>query len=210
MKGAATKGSGTKARLSRPERRAQTRGALLDAAWTVFLRRGYAGSSVEEIASEAGYTRGAFYYNFSSLGELFAELLQDRVYSLYREMGKRRLEQSQKPISLREAGEDLAQMQARPDARRLFRLWLELLSEAGRDKKLRGLAANFWRGNRALLTELIRSDYEARRTAPPVDPEMLASATIALDIGLALQHYIDPDGAPLELYPDLFEALFGE
>jgi AcrR family transcriptional regulator len=209
MKGAATKRSRTKARLSRPERRAQTRAALLDAAWTVFLRRGYAGSSVEEIATEAGYTRGAFYYNFSSRGELFAELLQDRVYSLYREMGERRLEQSQQPISLREAGEELAQMQARPDARRLFRLWLELLSEAGRDQELRGLAANFWRGNRALLTELIRRDYQARRTSPPVDPEKLASATIALDIGLALQHYIDPDGAPLDLYPDLFEALLG-
>src|SRR6266498_2622345 len=92
-----------KERLTQTERRAQTRAKLLEAGWTVFLRRGYAGSSVEEIASEAGYTRGAFYYNFKSIGDLFAELLQERVYSLYREMGERRLERSEQPISLREA-----------------------------------------------------------------------------------------------------------
>jgi AcrR family transcriptional regulator len=198
-----------KERLNRPQRRAQTRAALLEAAWTVFLRRGYGGSSVEEIAAEAGYTRGAFYYNFKSIGELFTELLQERVYSLYRAMGERRLERSERPLSLREAGQELADMQAKPEARRLFRLWLELLSEAGRDRALRKLAANFWRGNRALLTDLIRRDYQARGTSPPVDVEKLATATIALDIGLALQHYIDPERVPLNLYPDLFEALFG-
>jgi AcrR family transcriptional regulator len=196
-------------RLTRPQSRAETRAALLEAAWTVFLRRGYAGSSVEEIAAEAGYTRGAFYYNFKSTGELFAELLQERVYSLYREMGERRLERSVQPISLREAGQELAGMQAKPEARRLLRLWLELLSEAGRDETLRRLAADFWRGNRDLLTELIRRDYEARGASPPVEAEKLAAATIALDIGLAVQHYIDPDRVPLDLYPDLFEALFG-
>jgi AcrR family transcriptional regulator len=209
MKAVTAQSPRSKTRLSRPQRRARTRAALLEAAWTVFLRRGYAGSSVEEIAAEAGYTRGAFYYNFKSTGELFAELLQERVYSLYREMGERQMERSDQPISLREAGQELADMQAKPEARRLFRLWLELLSEAGRDKALRKLAANFWSGNRALLTELIRRDYEARGASPPVEAEKLATATIALDIGLALQHYIDPDRAPLDLYPDLFEALFG-
>jgi hypothetical protein len=38
---------------------------------------------------------------------------------------------------------------------------------------------------------------------------MLASALIALDIGLALQHYVDPDTVPLSVYPELYELLFG-
>ena len=185
-------------RLTRSERRAQTRSALLEAAWTVFLRRGYAGSTIEEIVGEAGLTRGAFYYNFGSIGELFVELLQERVYSLYREMGERQLSPA-----------ELATMQARPESRRLFRLWLELLAEAGRDQGLRELAATFWRGNRALLAELIRRDYEARGQPLPVAAEELATATIALDIGLALQHYVDPGEVALDVYPDLFEALFG-
>jgi AcrR family transcriptional regulator len=196
-------------RLTRSEQRAQTRSALLESAWTVFLRRGYAGSTIEEIVGEAGLTRGAFYYNFSSIGELFVELLQERVYSLYREMGERRLTESKQPLSLRDAAAELAEMQASPGSRRLFRLWLELLAEAGRDEGLRELAATFWRGNRALLAELIHRDYEARGETPPVAAEKLATATIALDIGLALQRYVDPGEVPLDLYPDLFEALFG-
>lgn len=208
-KGAGTARARRRKRLTRAEQRANTRAALRDAAWTVFLRRGYAGSSVEEIAAEAGYTRGAFYYNFDSLGELFVDLLQARVYSLYREMGERRLEEERPTYSLRDAGDELGRMQADPDSRRHFRLWLELVAEAGRDEGLRKLAAGFWTGNRELLAELIRRDYDARGVAPPVDAGKLATAVIALDIGLALQHYVDPDGAPLDLYPELFEALFG-
>ena len=44
---------------------------------------------------------------------------------------------------------------------------------------------------------------------PPVPAEDLATAMIALDIGLALQHFVDPDAAPLRLYPELYELLFG-
>ena len=73
-------------RRSRAETQAQTRRALLDAAEVVFLRRGLRGSSVEEISAEAGYTRGAFYSNFEGKQQLFVELLQDRVYVLYRDL----------------------------------------------------------------------------------------------------------------------------
>jgi hypothetical protein len=32
---------------------------------------------------------------------------------------------------------------------------------------------------------------------------------IAMDIGLALQHFVDPEGVPLDLYPELYKAVFG-
>jgi hypothetical protein len=31
---------------------------------------------------------------------------------------------------------------------------------------------------------------------------------IALDIGLAIQHFVDPDDVPLDLYPELYVLLF--
>jgi hypothetical protein len=39
----------------------QTRAQVLDAALAVFLRRGFHGASLDEIAEEAGYTTGAVY-----------------------------------------------------------------------------------------------------------------------------------------------------
>jgi hypothetical protein len=44
----------------------------------------------------------------------------------------------------------------------------------------------------------------------PIEPRHLATAMTALDIGLALQHLVDPQAVPLELYPLLYELLFGQ
>ncbi|WP_369411186.1 TetR/AcrR family transcriptional regulator [Leucobacter edaphi] len=61
-------------------RRQQTRARLLDAATLVFAEEGFLGASVESITQRAGFTRGAFYSNFSSKEELFLALL-DREYA---------------------------------------------------------------------------------------------------------------------------------
>lgn len=195
-------------RLTRAERQARTRAALIEAAGRVFIERGFAGSSVEAIAAEAGFTRGAFYSNFRSKEELFAELLQVRVYSLYADLARQNADRATR-TSPRETGERLAAIQANPDGRWIFRLWLELLAHAGRDDEFRKIAAGFWSGNRALAANAIATAYEEADTAPPTAPDRLASAWIAIDIGLALQHFVDPEGAPLELYPELCELLFG-
>jgi TetR/AcrR family acrAB operon transcriptional repressor/TetR/AcrR family transcriptional repressor of mexAB-oprM operon len=47
-----------------------TRESLLDAAEQVFLEKGYAKSSLEEIARRAGVTRGAVYWHFSNKADL--------------------------------------------------------------------------------------------------------------------------------------------
>ncbi len=191
---------------SRKEKQARTRAALLDAAARVFVERGFLGAGVEAIAAEAGYTRGAFYSNFSSKEELFAELLQDRVYTIYRRMAERSGEPDRP--TLRETGEQLAAIQAYPDGRWLFRLWLELLAHAGRDDQFREIAGSFWSANRAITAEAIERVYRDGGGRPPVAADRLASAMIALDIGLALQHFVDPEAVPLSVYPELYELLF--
>ncbi|HKY59319.1 MAG TPA: TetR/AcrR family transcriptional regulator [Aeromicrobium sp.] len=55
-------------------RRAHTRQRLLDAAREVFAREGFGRSTVEQVCEAAGFTRGAFYSNFTSLDELFLEM----------------------------------------------------------------------------------------------------------------------------------------
>ncbi|MGQ4877639.1 TetR family transcriptional regulator [Billgrantia sp. LNSP4103-1] len=55
---------------------AATREALLDAAEAVFLERGVARTSLEQIAREAGMTRGAVYWHFKNKADLFRAMLQ--------------------------------------------------------------------------------------------------------------------------------------
>jgi AcrR family transcriptional regulator len=198
----------TPERLTRAESQARTRAALLQAGAEVFVERGFAGSSVEAIAARAGFTRGAFYSNFASKEELFAELLQERVYAGYRRMGEE-LVGHESQWHPREFGERVAAVQAHPDARWVFRLWLELIAHAGRSEEMRKLAAGFWSGNRAFMAQLIESAYQQRGQAPPIAPDRIASAMIAMDVGLSLQHFVDPADVPLDVWPDIWEAIFG-
>lgn len=56
----------------------ETRHLLLDAAERVFERQGVASTSLNEIAREAGVTRGAIYWHFKNKADLFNAML-DRV-----------------------------------------------------------------------------------------------------------------------------------
>jgi AcrR family transcriptional regulator len=197
-------------RLTRKERRQQTRERLLEAAERVFLRRGLKGSSVEEIAAEAGYTRGAFYSNFASKDELFVELLQDRVYRGYRRILEELPDEAATPRErLRRGAERIRDVQDGDDGRWLFRLWLECLSEAARDDGFRELAAGFWSANREAMATRGEAEYRELGRKPPLPTDQIATAMIALDIGLAVQHLVDPDAVPLDLYVPLYDLLFG-
>lgn len=57
-------------------RRQKTRTRLLDAAFEVFAEYGVHAASVEMVTEAAGFTRGAFYSNFSSKEELFISLME--------------------------------------------------------------------------------------------------------------------------------------
>lgn len=56
--------------LTQAARRARSRSALLEAAARGLSRYGYGNLVLEQVASEAGYTRGALYHQFASKEEL--------------------------------------------------------------------------------------------------------------------------------------------
>ena len=66
-------------RPTQAERRAHTREELLDAAYAVFVRRGFAAANLDEIAEAAGLSKGALYYNFSGKEDLFLALVEQRL-----------------------------------------------------------------------------------------------------------------------------------
>jgi AcrR family transcriptional regulator len=57
----------------------QTREELLTAALRVFARRGYREAGVDEIAAEAGYSKGALYWHFSGKEQLLTALIDERI-----------------------------------------------------------------------------------------------------------------------------------
>lgn len=57
-------------RPTQAERRARSRSALLEAAARGISRHGYASLVLDDVAAEAGYTRGALYHQFANKQEL--------------------------------------------------------------------------------------------------------------------------------------------
>src|SRR6202048_277234 len=64
----------------------EARDELMSAALRVFARRGYRQAGVDEIAADAGYSKGALYWHFSGKDELLLALLEERIDAPMREM----------------------------------------------------------------------------------------------------------------------------
>lgn len=64
--------------------RAQRRRQLLDAAARVFARNGYAGTRIEDIASEGNASKGLIYHYFGSKEAVFVALVERAVHGTLR------------------------------------------------------------------------------------------------------------------------------
>lgn len=195
-------------RRTRAEKQAETRERLLEAAEAVFRERGFSSATVEEITARAGFSRGAFYSNFESREQLFIELLHRRVYDEFTDMLRRTPREPTARAQMAATAREFARRYEGAE-RWLFELWLECLAYAARHPEFASLAATFWRGNRALTANTIDATYGQVGERPPIDSKHLATALTALDIGLAIQNLVDPDEVPLDLYPQLYDLLFG-
>ncbi|MCA1681568.1 MAG: TetR family transcriptional regulator C-terminal domain-containing protein [Actinobacteria bacterium] len=112
---------------------------------------------------------------------------------------------SQRPTP-RQIGERLATIIGAEEDRWMFTLWLDLLAHATRHPEFRATAAEFWKQTRRLIALGISEQHELTSDG---SPESIASAIIALDLGLAIQHVVDPEEVPLSTYPEVFDLLFG-
>jgi AcrR family transcriptional regulator len=77
------------ARRRRREKGPRTRRQILEASKHLFSRNGYPGTTVRDIAREAGITDAAIYYHFRTKDDLFHELLGADLESLHRAAGGR-------------------------------------------------------------------------------------------------------------------------
>jgi AcrR family transcriptional regulator len=178
-------------RLLRAERRERTKSALVEAARTVFLRRGFHSASLDEIAEEAGFTKGAVYSNFDGKDALFLAVFEEHF--------RRRAEAYAEFIFHQEDIEDSYRAVARfwRDANErepeMARLIAEFLVHASRQEPLRSAAREVRElGIDAItvLVDTLAARHGVEFTLPTRD---LVRGSGALNRGLAIEQLIDPD-----------------
>lgn len=193
------------ARLTRAETKALTRVRILEAARVVFPRDGYHRASLDRVAAEAGFTKGAVYSAFESKADLFLALLAERA--------------TERRADLALAGEDaqsakefvanvaLHMARSRSDERAWWVVVIEFMTVVGRDPDLQQRYAEHHDATRAALAEAF--DAWATRTgrAFAISTREMATAALALTNGLTLESLIAPASVPDELYEAAAVAL---
>lgn len=165
----------TKPRLTRAESRAQTRQKLLDCGYSVFLRDGYSGTTIENISEEAGYTRGAFYAHFKSKEDLFLEIVSSQADSVTPILVER-IKSASSPSAMVDVLSEWAQ--ERSQTQSLSFMILEAMQQAQRgcamDERYKALFNRNWRS----VGEAMRPFFPNQRL--PCTAEELVAIIVAL------------------------------
>lgn len=185
----------TRIRLTREQSREQTRQRLLDATHALFATQGFSATSVEQIALEAGYTRGAFYSNFQDKADIFLALLRrehERIMGEFQALLDEPAPEAEgpPPQDLLEA-RLLAHYARMHQDSQLLALMLEARLHAARDADF---APHFRRFREDLLDAVGRYAQAFSQRAGltlSMSPEDLAFGFVALCDGCALHRLAD-------------------
>jgi AcrR family transcriptional regulator len=191
-------------RLTRIERRERTREDLVEAAREVFLRRGFHAASLDEIAEEAGYTKGAVYSNFRSKDELFVAVLDahfaERV-SAYSEfvLDQEQLEDSYRAVARFMYTTDEAEPRWTP-------LVLEFWPHAARSRELRLAIADQRRWFIEAITAIVAELAARHGVTYRIPVEDVVRGAGALARGVALERLLDPTSTSSEAFEEMLVA----
>ncbi|UYM07023.1 TetR/AcrR family transcriptional regulator [Solicola gregarius] len=181
---------------TRAERQAQTREALIDVARVLFLRDGFAATSLDRVAVEAGFSKGAVYSNFSGKEELGLAVLDDlhteQLAAAAAAMeGKHTLDDTLDALAWW-AREHLGQP-------KWTALEVEFASIARHNPFVAEQIAARHKAVRQAIEHLVRKGVADLGVEPAMPAEQIATIVLSLSIGLGAQRSLDP-GIDVELF----------
>jgi len=197
-------------RLSRAEQNDRNRALLLAAARRVFLERGYFAATLDQIADEAGFSKGAVYSRFASKADMFLALLEDRI-------AERAGQNAQLAEDLAGTGNFAAVIDLAERAERGTPGWRLLVTEfrihAARDpglnRRYAALHARTVDGVAQVLAAVSKEGAEGL----PFPPRQLAELMLTIETGRALEQIANLDalgGPDLPVLHRLADLLAGQ
>jgi AcrR family transcriptional regulator len=205
-------GGEVRARLDQRTRAARAQGReardeLLTAALRVFARRGYREAGVDEIAADAGYSKGALYWHFSGKEELLMALLEERIDAPMRD--RVALLASAPPERDMSVEATRAFAQQLGEQREAMLLEREYWSLAIRDPELRARYAERQTELRGALAAAMEA--RARHLGTPdltMRAEDVARIVMTIIGGLAIDELIEPGSVRPELLGDALALVY--
>ncbi|MCX6066169.1 MAG: TetR/AcrR family transcriptional regulator [Chloroflexi bacterium] len=160
----------------------ETRTHILEAALRRFANHGYNGASVEEICSDAGVSKGAFYHHFASKQAIFLALLDGWLVSVDATLESAR--QPTVPATLMGMAEMLPDILAGADGN--LPMFLEFWLQASRDETIWAATVAPYQRYQQFFAALVEQGI-AEGSFKPVDAQATAQMLVALAVGTFLQ-----------------------
>ena len=193
-------------RLSRKEKQAHTRSCLMKSAAKVFARRGLQQASIDEVAEDAGFTKGAFYANFKSKEELFLAMLDERFAGRLEEIERAAASDADLGQQARQAGTDFTNyLSADPEWQRLF---FEFTAYAARNEDFRQELVTRYRALRERIAQIYARSAQQAGVEPPVPVEQVAVMTFAMANGIAFEKLLEPEVVTEDSYGTMLKIFF--
>ncbi|MBR1215275.1 TetR/AcrR family transcriptional regulator [Bradyrhizobium sp. JYMT SZCCT0180] len=178
--------------------RDDTRDKLFEAAARVFEEQGIGGASIETIAAAGGFTRGAFYSNFTSKDELIIAMLENHVEQSIRLIHDL-LADHKDPADFIEALKTVDR--SRQDALgRSPLLHMEMILFVARAEKRRPELAKRLRARRKLIVDIIEVVSKNSGMSERLSPMWNGAILLALEDGFRLHRLIDPETTPADSF----------
>src|SRR3954464_13142476 len=185
------------ARNRREIKQEQTRARLLEAAADVCARSGYHVATLEEVAAEAGFTKGAVYSNFESKEALFLALVDQEIAKRVQEIGA--VVQAASSGDIEAEAERQFQRFVREEPHWPF-LFYEFFAYGARRPELRAEFIKRRRAVHGVIADGIKAQGEQYGFELPMPAEQIAVAFEALMNGLAFNRVLDPRSVPDGLF----------
>lgn len=194
-------------RTTQAVRRQITRARLLDAAFAVFAAQGYTGATVDAIVQAAGYSKGAFYFHFSSKEEVFLEVLWSRARAEEQTLRTAGAGAAGRPLDLlRGVASFLGPGTDDP-------LWptllLEFWSHSNRNSKVRDGVASVARFRRDALIAALTAAAEAGVIKPTLNLDHCADLLLTLGDGLLVRAGTGQSDAASAYLPAVIAGVLG-
>jgi AcrR family transcriptional regulator len=178
--------------------RDDTREKLFEAAARVFEEQGIGGASIEAIAAAAGFTRGAFYSNFTGKDELIIAMLEDHVeQSIRRNLDL--LADHKDPADFIDALKTMDRSRQDPLGRSPL-LHMEMILFVARAEKRRPELAKRLRARRKLIADIVETTSRDSGRSVSLSPIWNGAILLALEDGFRLHRLIDPETTPADSF----------
>ena len=174
----------------RPDASAERIPQIINAAMIVFAEKGFHPATMEDVAKEAGLSKGTIYLYFKNKDDLIFSVLQASLAEGFAELEQiLALDEPVKPHLLNW----VEAMALRMETSTVYlSIGYEFYALAARDEQIRQTLHQYFSNYRTLLTAVVAKGI-AQKEFKNVDPDLIAVSLVALFEGVNVLWYTSPD-----------------